>query len=129
MLRIRKLQVYLELRDEADRDGTRIVIELKVESELVLNNLFKFTDLQVTYGIIIMLALVKNVPRILNLKEILSKYLEHRIEVITRKTKFKLDKANRRLHILEGFRKALDHIDEIIKLIRASKDTQEAMKL
>ena len=115
-----------DLRDESKTD-TRIVIELKKgeESELILNSLYKFTDLQTTFGII-MLALVNDVPRVLNLKQILVKYLEHRYDVTVRKTRYELNKAKKRAHILEGFRKALDHIDEIIRIIRASSDGNTA---
>ena len=115
-----------DLRDESKTD-TRIVIELKKgeESELILNSLYKFTDLQTTFGII-MLALVNDVPRVLNLKQILVKYLEHRYDVIVRKTRYELNKAKKRAHILEGFRKALDHIDEIIRIIRGSRDGNTA---
>ena len=115
-----------DLRDESKTD-TRIVIELKKgeESELILNSLYKFTDLQTTFGII-MLALVNDVPRVLNLKQILVKYLEHRYDVIVRKTRYELNKAKKRAHILEGFRKALDHIDEIIRIIRGSSDGNTA---
>ena len=116
-----------DLRDESKTD-TRIVIELKKgeESELILNSLYKFTDLQTTFGII-MLALVNDVPRVLNLKQILVKYLEHRYDVIVRKTRYELNKAKKRAHILEGFRKALDHIDEIIRIIRGSSDGNTAL--
>ena len=116
-----------DLRDETDRDGIRIVIELKKgeESELVLNNLYKFTDLQNTFGVI-MLALVNNAPKVLNLKQILEKYLEHRYEVITRRVKFELNKAKNRAHILEGFKIALDNIEEVIRIIRAAKDANIA---
>ena len=115
-----------DLRDESKTD-TRIVIELKKgeESELILNSLYKFTDLQTTFGII-MLALVNDVPRVLNLKQILVKYLEHRYDVIVRKTRYELNKAKKRAHILEGFRKALDHIDEIIRIIKGSSDGNTA---
>lgn len=123
LVRQKKITGISELRDESDREGIRIVVGIKKgeEPELVLNMLYKYTELQTTFGII-MLALVKNVPRILNLKQILNKYLEHRYEVITRRTKFDLEKAKRRAHILEGFRIALDSIDEIISLLRSSKD-------
>ena len=116
-----------DLWDESDRDGIRIVIELKKgeESELVLNNLYKFTDLQNTFGVI-MLALVNNAPKVLNLKQILEKYLEHRYEVITRRVKFELNKAKNRAHILEGFKIALDNIEEVIRIIRAAKDANVA---
>ncbi|CAM3124076.1 DNA gyrase subunit A [Streptobacillus ratti] len=111
-----------DLADLSNLEGIRIVIDIKKgeEAEIVLNKLLKFTDLQTTFGII-MLALVNNAPKILNLKEILEKYLEHRYDVITRKTIFDLNKAKDRAHILEGLRKALDHIDEIISTIRGSK--------
>ena len=127
LVRAKKLTGISDLRDESDRDGIRIVIELKKgeESELVLNSLYKHTDLQNTFGII-MLALVNNTPKVLNLKEILQKYLEHRFEVVTRRTQFELDKAERRAHILEGFKIALDNIDEVIRIIRGSKDANEA---
>lgn len=108
-------------------NSVRIVIELKKgeDSELILNSLYKFTDLQTTFGII-MLALVNDVPRVLNLKQILVKYLEHRYDVTVRKTRYELNKAKKRTHILEGFRKALDHIDEIIRIIRGSSDGKTA---
>ncbi len=126
LVKEKKITGISDLRDESKTD-TRIVIELKKgeESELILNSLYKFTDLQTTFGII-MLALVNDVPRVLNLKQILVKYLEHRFDVIVRKTKYELNKANKRAHILEGFRKALDHIDEIIKIIRGSSDGNTA---
>ena len=123
LVRQKKITGISDLRDETDRDGIRIVIELKKgeESELILNSLYKFTDLQNTFGVI-MLALVDNSPRVLNLKQVLQKYLEHRFEVITRRTEFELKKARNRAHILEGFKIALDNIEEVIKIIRASKD-------
>lgn len=127
LVRAKKLTGISDLRDESDRDGIRIVVELKKgeENELILNSLYKHTDLQNTFGII-MLALVNNAPKVLNLKEILQKYLEHRFEVVTRRTQFELDKAERRAHILEGFKIALDNIDEVIRIIRGSKDANEA---
>lgn len=126
LVKDKRLTGISDLRDESKTD-TRIVIELKKgeESELILNSLYKFTDLQTTFGII-MLALVNDVPRVLNLKQILVKYLEHRYDVIVRKTRYELNKAKKRAHILEGFRKALDHIDEIIRIIRASSDGNTA---
>lgn len=116
-----------DIRDESDRDGIRIVIELKKEAnpEIVLNNLFKHSQLQVTYGVI-MLALVNGRPRILNLYECMKLFIEHRNEVIVRRTKFELDAAEKRLHILEGFLIALDNLDEIIELIRTSPDPKSA---
>ena len=127
LVRAKKLTGISDLRDESDRDGIRIVVELKKgeENELILNSLYKHTDLQNTFGII-MLALVNNAPKVLNLKEILQKYLEHRFEVVTRRTQFELDKAERRAHILEGFKIALDNIEEVIRIIRGSKDANEA---
>ena len=127
LVRAKKLTGISDLRDESDRDGIRIVVELKKgeENELILNSLYKHTDLQNTFGII-MLALVNNAPKVLNLKEILQKYLEHRFEVVTRRTQFELDKAERRAYILEGFKIALDNIDEVIRIIRGSKDANEA---
>ena len=127
LVKQKRLTGISDLRDETDRDGIRIVIELKKgeESELVLNNLYKFTDLQNTFGVI-MLALVNNAPKVLNLKQILEKYLEHRYEVITRRVRFELNKAKNRAHILEGFKIALDNIEEVIRIIRSAKDANVA---
>lgn len=127
LVRQKKITGISDLRDESDRDGIRVVIELKKgeESELILNSLYKFTDLQTTFGVI-MLALVNNTPKILNLKQILENYLLHRYEVTTRRVQFELNKAESRAHILEGFRIALDNIDEVIRIIRGSKDANEA---
>lgn len=127
LVRQKKLTGISDLRDESDREGIRVVIELKKgeESELVLNSLYKYTDLQNTFGVI-MLALVDNTPRILNLKQILENYLKHRYTVITRRVQFELNKAEARAHILEGFRIALDNIDEVIRIIRASRDANIA---
>ncbi|WP_053467137.1 DNA gyrase subunit A, partial [Clostridium sp. L74] len=127
LVKDKKINGISDLRDESDRDGMRIVIELKRDANpnIVLNQLYKHTKLQDTFGII-MLALVNNQPQILNLKEILVNYVEFQKEVIRRRTRFDLDKALARAHILEGLRIALDHIDEVIKLIRASKNTAEA---
>lgn len=119
-----------DLRDESDRHGIRVVIEVKKgeEPELILNKLYKYTELQNTFGII-MLALVDNAPRVLNLKEILHEYLKHRFEVVTRRTKFDLDKAEKRAHILQGYKIALDNIDRIIEIIRGSSDGNQAREL
>ncbi|MDU1910324.1 DNA gyrase subunit A [Fusobacterium sp.] len=119
-----------DLRDESDRHGIRVVIEIKKgeEPELILNKLYKYTELQNTFGII-MLALVNNAPRVLNLKEILHEYLKHRFEVVTRRTKFDLDKAEKRAHILQGYKIALDNIDRIIEIIRGSSDGNQAREL
>ncbi len=127
--RDKKIEGISNLRDESDRDGMRIVIELKRDANpnIVLNNLYKHTQMQVTFGVI-MLALVDGEPRVLNLKEMLSYYIDHQKEIITRRTKFDLDKAEARAHIVEGLRIALDHIDEVIKIIRGSKDEASAKK-
>ncbi|MGB9770716.1 MAG: DNA gyrase subunit A [Candidatus Kapaibacteriota bacterium] len=116
-----------DIRDESDRDGIRIVFELKRESnpEIVLNNLFKHSQLQVTYGAI-MLALVDGRPKILNLLELMKLFIEHRNEVIVRRTKFELEAAEKRLHILEGFLIALNNLDEVIQLIKTSPDPKSA---
>lgn len=122
-VRDKKLVGISDLRDESDRDGMRIVVELKrdANANVVLNQLFKFTQLQDTFGVI-MLALVNGEPKILTLKEILKCYIKHREEVVVRRTKFDLEKAQARLHILEGLKKALDNIDEVIKIIRNAYD-------
>lgn len=127
LVKEKKLTGISDLRDESDREGIRIVIELKKgeEPEIVLNKLYKYTDLQTSFGVI-MLALVNNVPKVLNLKEVLEEYIKHRFEVITRRTKFELDKAEKRDHILQGFRIALENIDRIISLIKNSKDSNSA---
>ena len=120
----RKVEGISECRDESDRkDKVRVVIELKrdANAQVVLNQLFKHTQMQTTFGII-MLALVNGVPKILTLREALDCYIEHRKEVITRRTKFELDKALARAHILEGLRIAIDNIDEVIQIIRSSYD-------
>jgi DNA gyrase subunit A len=116
-----------DLRDESDRSGMRLVIEIKREAdpEVVLNQLYKHTQMQTSFGII-MLALVDGVPRTLPLKELLQKHVEHRQEVVTRRTGFDLRKAEERAHILEGLLVAIDNIDETIELIRASKTVDEA---
>ena len=127
LVKEKKISGITDLRDESDRNGIRVVVEIKrgEEPDLIINNLYKHTDLQNTFGII-MLALVNNVPKVLNLKEILEHYLAHRFDVVTRRTKFDLDKAEKRAHILEGFRIALSNIDPIIERIRACKDANEA---
>lgn len=116
-----------DLRDESDKDGMRIVIELRKgdEPQVVLNQLYKHTQLQATASII-MLALVNNAPRVLNLAELIYYYVRHRAEIVERRTRFELEKAEARAHILEGLLKAIDHIDEVIAIIRQSKDTDEA---
>lgn len=127
LVREKKIDGITDLRDESDRNGMRVVIELRrdVNPNIVLNNLFKHTALQSTFGIN-MLAIVNNEPKILNLKEVLSYYLQHQVEVIRRRTEYELKKAEARAHILEGLRIALDHLDEVIALIRASQTTEIA---
>src|SRR5262247_3655173 len=116
-----------DLRDESDRDGMRIVIELKKDAnpKVVLNQLFVHSPLQSTFGAI-MLALVDNRPQILNLRQLVDQYVRHRQEVIRRRTQFDLTEAEKRAHILEGLKIALDHLDEVIALIRRSKDVETA---
>ena len=123
LVRDKRLDGISDLRDESDREGMRIVIELKKDAnpKIVLNQLLKNTQLQDTFGAI-MLALVKGEPKILTLRQMLECYIEHRKEVIVRRTKFDLDKALARAHILEGLRIALDYIDEVIAIIRAAYD-------
>ena len=127
LVKEKKIEGISDLRDESDRDGMRIVIELKRDANpnVVLNLLYKHTKMRDTFGVI-NLALVNNEPKVLNLKEIIVHYLEHQKEIIRRRTIFDLNKAEARAHILEGLRIALDHIDEVIKVIRASKTTDIA---
>lgn len=127
LVREKKLEGITDLRDESDRNGMRIVIELRkdVNPNVVLNNLYKHTAMQTNFGIN-MLALVDKQPKVLNLKDMLYHYLEHQKVVIRRRTEFDLKKAEARAHILEGLRIALDHIDEVIALIRGSKSDEEA---
>jgi DNA gyrase subunit A len=123
----RKIEGIADLRDESDREGMRIVIELKRGeiAAVILNQLFKHTSLQTTFGII-SLALVRNQPQILNLHGMLSHFIEHRREVVVRRTRFELRKAEERAHILEGLKKAIDHLDAVIALIRAAADPDAA---
>jgi DNA gyrase subunit A len=116
-----------DLRDESDKDGMRIVFELKRGEipDVTINQLFKFTDLQVTFGCN-MLALDKGLPRIMNIKQLIAAWIDHRIEVVRRRTRFELAKAEARAHILEGYLKALDHLDEVVKLIRAAENRDGA---
>jgi DNA gyrase subunit A len=127
LVREKRIEGISELRDESDRDGIRIVLELKrgEMAQVLLNNLYKHTQMETTFGII-MLALVRGQPRILDLKKILNYFLQHRRDVVLRRTSFELRKAEERSHILEGLKIALDHLDEIIALIKASKTPQEA---
>ena len=127
LVKEKKLEGISDLRDESSRNGMRIVIELKrdANANIVLNNLYKHSQMEDTFSII-MLALVNGVPKVLNLKQILYHYVQHQKDVVIRRTKFDLNKAEARAHILEGLRIALDNIDAVISLIRGSKTTQEA---
>ncbi|MCA9403478.1 MAG: DNA gyrase subunit A [Candidatus Omnitrophica bacterium] len=123
----KKVDGITDVRDESDKEGIRIVLDMRrdVNAQIILNHLYKHTQLETTFGII-NLALVNNTPKVLSLKEIISQYIDHRRVVVRRRTQFELDKALRRAHILEGYRIAIDHINEIIKTIRESKSTQTA---
>ena len=127
LTRDKRLEGISDLRDESDRNGMRIVIELKRDANphVVLNQLYKRTNMRTSFGVI-MLALVNGRPQVLNLKQMLEHYLEHRRLVVTRRTRFDLDKAQARAHILEGLRIAVANLDEVVKLIRASKNSDEA---
>ncbi len=127
LIQAKKIDGIADLRDESDRDGLRIVIELKRNAypRVVLNQLYKHTQLQTTFGVI-MLALVDGRPAILPLKEMMRPFIDHRHQVLLRKTNFDLSKAKKRAHILEGFKIALDHIDEIIDLLKRSRDPVSA---
>ena len=127
MVRDKRIDGITDLRDESNRQGMRICIELRrdVNANVVLNQLFKHTQLQDTFGVI-MLALVNNEPKVLNLSEMLNYYLLHQKDVVTRRTKYELNKAEERAHILQGLLIALDNIDEVIQIIRSSRTTQEA---
>ena len=122
LVRDRKIEGISDLRDESDREGMRVVIELSrgAQAEVVLNQLYKQTPMQSTFGVI-MLALVGNQPRIMPLKELMSQFLEHRREVVTRRTRFDLRKARERAHLLEGLKIALEQLDRVIELIRAAE--------
>ncbi len=123
----KKIEGITELRDESNREGMRIVIELRrdVNANVILNQLYKHTQLQDTFGVI-MISLVDNQPRVLNLLQMLDYYLQHQKEVVTRRTQFELNKAQERAHILQGLLIALDHIDRVIAIIRGSKNVGEA---
>ncbi|MBR5066149.1 MAG: DNA gyrase subunit A, partial [Lachnospiraceae bacterium] len=127
LVKDKKLDGITDLRDETNREGMRVVIELRkdVNPNIMLNNLFKHTQLQDTFGVI-MLALVNNEPKVLNILQMLEYYLDHQKDVVTRRTKFDLNKAEERDHILQGLLIALDNIDEVINIIRSSANTQEA---
>jgi DNA gyrase subunit A len=127
LVKEKKIEGISDLRDESDRSGMRVVIELKrdANSHIILNQLYKHTQMQDTFSII-MLALVNGQPKVLNLKSIITHYIEHQREVVTRRTQYDLRKAEARAHILEGLRIALDNIDEIINILRSSKNVAEA---
>ena len=127
LVREKKIEGVSDIRDESDRDGIRVVIELKrgEMAEVLLNNLYKHTQMETTFGII-MLALVGGQPHVLGLKKVLGYFLQHRRDVILRRTRYELRKAEERAHILEGLKIALDHLDEIIALIRSSRNPEEA---
>jgi DNA gyrase subunit A len=118
-----------DLRDESDKDGMRIVVELKRNeiAEVIINQLFKFTDLEVTFGCN-MLALDKGLPRIMNVKAFITAWVEHRMIVVRRRVRFELNKAEARAHVLEGYLKAIDHLDEVVRIIRASDNRDLARK-
>ncbi len=125
----KKIEDISDIRDESNKEGIRVVIELKRDAipKVVINNLYKYTQLEDSFGVI-MLALDHGRPRIMNIKQMLECYVDHRKEVITRRTKFELQKAEDRAHILEGFRIALDHIDEVVKIIKTADDRDDAKK-
>ena len=127
LVKEKRVDGITDLRDESNRQGMRICIELRkdVNPNVILNQLFKHTQLQDTFGVI-MLALVNNEPKVLNLADMLKYYLLHQEDVVTRRTKYELNKAEERAHILQGLPIALDHIDEVISIIRGSRSTQEA---
>lgn len=127
LVKLKKIDGITDLRDESDRDGMRIVIELRrdANANVIMNQLYKHTQMQDTFGII-MLALVNNEPKVMNILDMLKHYLVHQEEVVTRRTKYDLNKAEERDHILQGLLIALDHIDEVIQLIRSSQTTQIA---
>lgn len=118
-----------DLRDESDKDGMRIVFELKRNEvpEVTINQLYKYTDLEVTFGCN-MLALDRGMPKTMNIKQLILAWVDHRIEVVRRRTRFELNKAEARAHILEGYLKAIDHMDEVVRLIRASQNKDEAKR-
>jgi DNA gyrase subunit A len=127
LVRDKKLEDIAAINDESDRDGMRVVIGLKRDANpnVIVNNLYKHTQMRVTFGVIT-LALVDGVPKVLNLKQVMEYFVKHRLDVIVRRSKFELDAAEKRAHILEGYIIALDNIDEIIKVIKKSKDTPTA---
>ena len=127
LVKEKKIEGISDLRDESDRNGMRVVIELKrdANANIILNQLYKHTQMQDTFSII-MLALVNGQPKVLNLKSVITHYIDHQKDIVTRRTQYDLKKAEARAHILEGLRIALDNIDEIINILRSSKSIAEA---
>ncbi|MBN2126241.1 MAG: DNA gyrase subunit A [Deltaproteobacteria bacterium] len=127
LVKEKKVEGISDIRDESDRDGIRVAVDVKREGNalVILNRLYKFTQMEISFGIIL-LAIVNGRPQVLNLKEILEHFIQHRREIIVRRTAFDLRKAEERAHILEGLKKALDFLDEVIEVIRSSSDPKEA---
>ncbi len=127
LVKLKKIDGIVDIRDESNREGIRVVIELRrdANANVILNQLYKHTQMQDTFGVI-MLALVNNEPKVMNILDMLKAYLKHQEEVVTRRTKYELNKAEERDHILQGLLKALDFIDEVISIIRSSRNTQIA---
>ncbi|MDP8298856.1 MAG: DNA gyrase subunit A [Candidatus Tantalella remota] len=127
LVKSKKVEGIVDIRDESDRDGMRIVVDVRrgVNTEVIMNQLYKHTQMRDTFGVI-MLAIVNGQPRILNLKQMLEEFIKHRQEIIVRRTKYDLAKAEERAHILEGLKIALDNLDEVVKLIKKSKDPEAA---
>ena len=127
LVKLKKIDGITDLRDETNREGMRVVIELRKDANanVILNQLYKHTQLQDSFGVI-MLALVNNEPKVMNLLDMLTHYIRHQEEVVTRRTRYDLNKAEERDHILQGLLIALDHIDEVFQIIRSSQTTQIA---
>ena len=127
LVKLKKIDGITDIRDESNREGVRVVIELRKDANanVILNQLYKHTQLQDTFGVI-MLALINNQPKVMNLLDMLTYYLKHQEDVVTRRTKYDLNKAEERDHILQGLLKALDFIDEVITIIRGSQNAQIA---
>ena len=125
--RDREIEGITDLRDESNLNGIKIVIELRkdVQPEVILNQLYRLTSMQTTFGVN-NVVLVNNAPKLVGLKELLQRYVDHQVDVTVRKTKYELNKAKDRAHILEGLRIAIDHVDEIIEIVKTSRDTNEA---
>ena len=128
LVRDKKIDGITNIADHSSREGMRICIELRrdANANVILNQLYKHTQLQDTFGVIMLALVENNQPKVLNILELLQYYLKHQEEVVTRRTQYDLNKATERAHILEGLLKALDNIDEVIRIIRGSRNTQEA---